>query len=250
MMLGIDAGNTNISFGIFNKKLELANRFELKTNKNATAFEFLAQIEVILKYFGVKPSDFTKVRIASVVPEVERALNELFVEIYKIKTEFINASQLGLKVNLHNPSEVGIDRLINVFSAFKLYNTKNVVIIDFGTAITFDVGINGKEYDGGIIYPGINLSLEALKNGTSKLPKVSLKEPSSPVGKSTSEAINAGIFYGYSAMVNGVIKSLQKQYKCEFTTILTGGFAGVLKEYFDFSFKIDNELILKGISIL
>ena len=215
MILCIDAGNTNISFAVFEEKTEsIVCKFDLQTDKKATAFELFVKIKTILDHFNTPVKAIKQVKIASVVPELERIFQELFTEIIKISNvKFLKIAEIPLKVNLHNPFEVGIDRLINVFSALTFFGTsQNFIVIDFGTAITFDIGLKTFEYEGGVIFPGINLSLEALKNGTSKLPKVSLREAISPVGKSTSEAINAGIFYGYGEMVSGVVFQIKKQY--------------------------------------
>jgi type III pantothenate kinase len=250
MMLGVDVGNTNTSFGVF-KSGALLHKFDLKTDKRATAFEFLSFLESIFRYFKINSNEIKQVKVASVVPELERVLNELFTSVYSIPTQFITTDNIPLKINLLNPSEVGIDRLLNVISALKSYGTEqNVLIIDFGTAITFDVGLKSFEYEGGIIFPGINLSLEALKNGTAKLPKVSLQKATSPVGRSTSEAINAGLFYGYASMVNGCVKEIKSRYKEDFTVIVTGGYGELLSSYFDFDFKLDYNLILRGIFAL
>lgn len=250
MKLCIDVGNTHTSFAIFSKNI-LQFKFDLKTERGATAFELFTYIKNAFELFGINPKKLKEVKIASVVPELERILEELFTKIYLLPITFITAKNLPVKINLKNPAEVGVDRLVNVFGALKIYGIKkNVLVIDFGTAITFDIGLKTFEYEGGIIYPGINLSLEALKNNTSKLPKVSLEKPTSPIGKSTSEAINAGIFYGVSSLVNGCVRQIEGSYKSKFLIILTGGFAGVLKEYFDFNFIIDSELTLKGVNLV
>jgi type III pantothenate kinase len=249
MILVVDVGNTNISFGVVDAEKNLTNTFSIKTERERTAFEFLTFLEINLKYFNINAQDITEVKIASVVPEIERELTKLFTEIYEKKLKFITPADIQIKINLANPLEVGVDRVLNVFSAFKIYGDENnILIIDFGTAITFDVGLKEGIYEGGIIFPGINLSLEALKNGTSKLPKVSLKEPTNPIGKSTAQAINSGIFYGYASMVNGIVSLLKKQY--EFKIIITGGYANLFNKYFDFDFKSDNGLSLRGISLL
>jgi type III pantothenate kinase len=248
MILCIDAGNTNISFAVFENS-EMKCFFDFHTEKKQTAFELFVKLKIILERFNVFFEQILEVKIASVVPELDRIFHQLVEEILQIsKVKFLKTRDIPLKVNLINPAEVGIDRLINIFGALKCYgDDKNIIVIDFGTAITFDVGLKTFEYEGGVIFPGINLSLEALKNGTSKLPKVSLKEVKNPVGKSTSEAINSGIFFGYSGMVNGVVLQIKKQYNSEFKIILTGGFSSVLEKYFDFEFEIDNTLNLKGI---
>jgi type III pantothenate kinase len=250
MMLGVDVGNTNISFGVFEFH-NLIHKFDLKTDRRTTAFEFLSFLESIFSYLKINSHDLKEVKIASVVPEVERVLYELFANIYKKPTKFVKRDDVLLKINLKNPNEVGIDRLLNVISALNYYGSEeNILVIDFGTAITFDIGLKTFEYEGGIIFPGINLSLEALKNGTAKLPKVSLKKPTSPVGRSTSEAINAGIFYGYASMVNGCVKEIKSRYNENFNVIVTGGYGEILSSYFDFDFKLDYNLILRGISYL
>lgn len=247
MILCVDVGNTNISFGVF-KGQNLIHKFDLSTVKSFTEFQFFAQINVILHHFGIDFKEITEVKIGSVVPEVERMLTECFMQVFKIPTRFIVKEDMKIKINLHNISEVGIDRLINVFSAFKKYGTeKNVLIIDFGTAVTFDIGLKSYEYDGGAIYPGIKLSLEALSHKTSKLPQVLLHKPTSPVGKTTSQAINVGIFYGYSGMVNSIVHSIKKEYDSEFRIILTGGLSNVLSDFFNFPFEMDETLNLYGI---
>ncbi len=249
MILVVDVGNTNISFGVVDAEKNLTNTFSIKTERERTAFEFLTFLEINLKYFNINATEITEVKIASVVPEAERELAKLFTEIYKKTVKFITPADIPITINLTNPLEVGVDRVLNVFSALTdCKNKNNILIIDFGTAITFDVGLKTGIYEGGIIFPGINLSLEALKNGTSKLPKVSLKEPIKLIGKSTAEAINCGIFYGYASMVNGIVRSLCKQY--EFKIIITGGYANLFSKYFDFDFILDNGLSLRGISLL
>lgn len=248
MILCIDAGNTNISFGVFNKE-KLVCKFDIKTERRFTSFEVFVHVNTILEHFKIKPISIKQVKIATVVPEIEKTLYECFKEIFKIKNvRLISVEDIKIKINLYNPSEVGIDRIINVFSAFQIYGKKkDVLIIDFGTAVTFDVGLKTLEYEGGVIYPGINLSLEALKSGTSKLPKVSLKKPTNPIGRSTNEAINAGIYYGYSGMVNYVVSEIQGYYNKKFNIILTGGLSSILIDYFDFQFKVDENLNLFGI---
>lgn len=246
MILCVDCGNTNISFGIFTLSGEFVKKFEIKTEKNLTAFEFFVKLKTIFSHFNLK--DITQVKIASVVPEVERPIAECFTEVFNIKNvSFI--TQAPIKINLDIPEEVGIDRLINVFAALTFYGVeKNVLIIDFGTAVTFDVGLTTFEYEGGAIYPGINLSLDALRSGTSKLPKVLLQEPRSPIGKSTSEAINCGIYYGYSGMINSLVAVISQKYSEEFRIILTGGLSSLLVKYFNFPFQVDPLLTLKGIA--
>lgn len=251
MILCVDAGNTNVSFGVFQNEASknAICVFDFQTEKKITAFELFVKLKVILEHFNISLKEISEVKVSSVVPELERIFLELFSEIFKVKKlHIIKPLDVPLKINLHNPEEVGTDRVINIFGALKCYgNKKNVIVIDFGTAITFDIGLKSFEYEGGVIFPGINLSLEALKQGTSKLPKVSLKEVVSPIGRSTSEAINAGIFYGYGEMVNGVVAQIKKHYKTDFKIILTGGFSSVLAKYFNFEFEIDNILNLKGI---
>jgi type III pantothenate kinase len=254
MILCIDVGNTHTSFAVFKKSLENDDpvcKFNIATEKNKTEYQLFCEINSILQLFQVNHKNIKEVKIASVVPELNRILSECFKNIFQIKHRFILKENIDLKINLKNPSEVGIDRLINVFAAFHFYGKKkNIVIIDFGTAVTFDVGIKTGEYDGGIIYPGINLSLDALRTGTSKLPKISLTKPESPIGKSTAEAINAGIFYGYSGMVNSIVSHIIAEYKEDFKIILTGGLSGILAPYFNFEYEINEMLNLYGISIL
>ena len=190
------------------------------------------------------------VLISSVVP----GISEKFFEIFDtLKVDFFQIKNLlricNLKTNIRNKSSIGNDRLINIIYAKHLY-AKSKVIIDFGTATTIDVLDKHGVYDGGVITPGIDLSLKSLQMGTAKLPLVTFKKTNSIVGRSTKEAIQSGFFWGYVSMIQGLIQKIQKEKKTKFKIILTGGNAKFFEGCFENVIKIDEYFNSKGLNYL
>ena len=190
------------------------------------------------------------VLISSVVP----GISEKFFEIFDtLKVDFFQIKNLlricNLKTNIRNKSSIGNDRLINIIYAKHLH-AKSKVIIDFGTATTIDVLDKHGVYDGGVITPGIDLSLKSLQMGTAKLPLVTFKKTNSIVGRSTKEAIQSGFFWGYVSMVQGLIQKIQKEKKTKFKIILTGGNAKFFEGYFENVIKIDEYFNSRGLNYL
>lgn len=254
MLLTIDIGNTNIVFGFFNEKIsdhKVLGSFRLETSHNRTADEYFAFFQPNFEKISKKNKDsnITSIMIASVVPQTKYEIEKFCKKHLDIKP--INISdvkeKLGIKINIDNPEEAGADRLVNAVAAYKLYK-KPSIIIDFGTATTFDV-IDGKgNYQGGAIAPGINLSITALHQAASKLPKISIEKPSKAIGKSTKTAMQSGIYYGYLGMVERLIEEIKGETKEKPIVIATGGLAKFYK-----SPKInyiDDELTLKGLKII
>ncbi|MFH1684583.1 MAG: type III pantothenate kinase, partial [Candidatus Margulisiibacteriota bacterium] len=202
----------------------------------------------------------TSVIICSVVPTVNKKLSVMSYELFGIKPYFVTAENIpGLKVKFKNKKEVGADRVVDALAAFKLYGGP-CIVVDFGTATTFDV-ISGKgEYLGGAIAPGISLARDALYNQTAKLPRVEVKAPKSVIGKDTVSAMQSGLVYGYVAMVEGMVKKLQTaNYKLQgnqkpktskMRIIATGGYAPLICKYTKVVDTIDQELTLKGLQMI
>ncbi len=250
MLLTIDIGNTNIVFGFFNEKrsdYKLLGSFRVETRHNRTADEYFALFQP--NYLAISNSPVTAIIIASVVPQTKYEIENFCKKHLGLKP--INISdikdKLGIKINLDSPEEVGADRLVNSVAAYKLYKNP-AIIIDFGTATTFDV-IDGKgNYQGGAIAPGINLSISALQQAASKLPKISIEKPSKAIGKSTKQAMQSGIYYGYLGMVERLVDEIKRENKLKSTVIATGGLAKFYKSpKID---HVDDELTLKGLKII
>jgi len=243
MNLTIDIGNTNVMICIFkNNQIIKCNKVNVINFSKKKQYNFFKKL--FLKY------KILNVLISSVVP----GISEKFFEIFDtLKVDFFQIKNLlricNLKTNIRNKSSIGNDRLINIIYAKHLY-AKSKVIIDFGTATTIDVLDKHGVYDGGVITPGIDLSLKSLQMGTAKLPLVTFKKTNSIVGRSTKEAIQSGFFWGYVSMVQGLIQKIQKEKKTKFKIILTGGNAKFFEGCFENVIKIDEYFNSKGLNYL
>ena len=243
MNLTIDIGNTNVMICIFKN-----NHIIKHVKVNVINFSKKDQYDFFKKLFS--KYKILNILISSVVPKVSKSFCEIFktlrVEFFQIKN-IIKICKL--KTNIKNKSSIGDDRLINIIYAKHMY-VKSKVIIDFGTATTIDVLDQKGVYDGGVITPGIDLSLKSLQMATAKLPLVSFKKTNAIVGKSTKEAIQSGFFWGYVSMIQGLIERIQKEKKSEFQIIITGGNAKYFKGCFENVIKIDEYFNSKGLNYL
>ncbi len=243
MNLTVDIGNTNIMICIFkNDKIIYSIKINVSKFKKVNQKSFLRKIFSSYK--------ISNVLISSVVPDMTKC----FIEILeKFKIHYFQTKNLleicGLKTNLKNKKTIGDDRLINIIYAKKLYS-KSIMIIDFGTATTIDILDKHGVYDGGVITPGIELSLKSLKEGTAKLPLVNFKKTRSIIGKSTKEAIQSGFFWGYISMMQGLVSKIVKEKKHKFDLILTGGNSKTFKECFDNVIQLDEFFNSKGLNYL
>jgi type III pantothenate kinase len=234
MILAIDIGNTSVHFGIFRGK-RLVREWRVATAR-------------ISKYrTRLSAGKVRDIIVSSVVPRASKVVKRWFP-----KARFVNYKSIGIKAKVRKPSEVGVDRLVNALAVHKLFGGP-AVIVDFGTATTFDI-INAKgEYLGGAIAPGILLARDTLHERTAKLPRVELKAPRQVVGRSTVEAMRSGLVYGYVAMVEGMvqrIKSKVKSQKSKMKIIATGGLAKLICKYTKVVDIIDEKLTLKGLNLI
>jgi type III pantothenate kinase len=244
LILGIDIGNTNVEFGFINNKI---TSFKIHSNQDKSPDQWIFDILSIHSLTLIEKESIEDIVISSVVPllteKIKQAAFKFYGKIPKIIGEDL---KYPIKINYDNPEEVGADRIVNSVAALKLVNPP-VVVIDLGTAITFDV-INEKgEYEGGLIFPGIDSSISALVSKTAKLPKVNIKETVSVVGKSTQESIQSGIFYGYISLIEGVINKIKIELKKEPNIILTGGHSEIITKKLNLKHKVEKELIMLGI---
>lgn len=250
MLLLVDVGNTNIVLGVYEGD-NLIHSFRVSTDINKTSDEYGAVISQLFRIENLDLSQIKDVIISSVVPEVMHAL-ENFVYKYINKTPMVVGPgvKTGINIKYENPSQVGADRIVNAVAGYEKYGAP-LIIIDFGTATTFCY-INGKgEYMGGAITPGVKISSEALFQRASKLHKVEIVKPKTVVGKNTTAAIQAGIFYGYVGMVDNIVeKMIEESGEKNVKVIATGGLSGLIVPEAKNVHHIDKNLTLEGLKII
>lgn len=251
-IIGFDVGNTNTVIGIFlPEKNNPEISFRIVTENRTTVDEVDMKIGHMMKSHCVMWSEIDCIVYSSVVPSVDNVFFSLF-ERYKI--HFLNVdinTKTGLIFKYDKPEDIGADRIVNAVSGYQAYGVnENIIIIDFGTATTFCVVLKEGIYQGGIIAPGLNMAMEALSRNTAKLPKISFKRPPFVIGTSTTSSIQSGFYFGWTAMVEGVIGMIKKQLNKEFRIILTGGHASLLAKGLSMKVEVDDNLTLKGLKII
>ena len=252
MLLLIDVGNTNIVMGIYEGD-EFKFSWRLGTKVARTSDEYGLQVDSILRHYGVDVEDITDVVLASVVPSIQHTLKTMCARYLGKEPMVIGeGTKTGMKIKYDNPKEVGADRIVNAVAAYQRYGGP-CIIIDIGTAISFDVINEDGEYLGGAISPGIGISSEALFSRTSKLPKVELEEPKTVIGKNTVEAIQSGVVYGFIGLVDNVIENIlaeMKLDKSEVKIIATGGYAKLIASKSKYIEDYDYDITLQGMKMI
>lgn len=245
MLLTADIGNTSINLGLFDNDA-LVEEFRLASDKDLSEEEY----EVLLKTL-CKPYNIEGCIIASVVDELTKKLESSVLNVFKIKPISVTSEcKTGVKISLNNPKEAGADRIANACGAFMLYK-RPCIVIDFGTATSFDIVNTKGEFIGGVITPGLNLQMKVLNKFTSKLPKIDVAISEKAIGNSTSEAILSGVIRGSACMIDGLVQQCEKELGGKATLIATGGYSGLISSYlkrpFDF---INPTLTLEGLRFL
>ena len=252
MLLAIDAGNTNVVFALFDGD-DIRARWRIATDARRTADEYVVWLRQLLELEGLELGSVDAVIIGTVVP---RALHNLSVlsEKYFGVTPLIAGrgdAAWGVALDVEQPDSVGADRVLNVIAAHHKYK-QDIVIIDFGTATTFDVADYQGAYKGGIIAPGINLSLDALVGKTAQLPRIALESPEDDnvIGTTTESQMLIGIFWGYVAMIEGLVARTKAQIGRPTKIIATGGLAILFDAHTDVFDHLDADLTLQGLHFL
>lgn len=247
MLLAIDSGNTNIVFAVFDGD-EIRGEWRASTNSSRTADEFGVWLTQLLSLSGMKPQDITAAIIASVVPALVFNLKSLCRRYFRCEPLVVGDAgvDLGLEILLERPEEVGADRLVNAVAAHHCYDGA-VIVVDFGTATTFDVVDAHGNYCGGAIAPGINLSLEAMHMAAAKLPRVAIGRPKEVIGKSTVSAMRSGIFWGYVGLIEGLVRRTKEEFGSDMMVVATGGLAPLFREATDIIDYLDPDLTLRGL---
>ncbi|MCX7965358.1 MAG: type III pantothenate kinase [Syntrophorhabdaceae bacterium] len=249
MLLVIDIGNTNIVFGVYNNS-ELINHWRLSTAIQKTVDEYAILINSLLYIEKIRLNEIDSAIISCVVPPLLIPFEILCRKYIGIKPIIVEPGiKTGMPILYENPSELGADRIVNAVAGYDKHK-RALIIVDFGTATTFDYITEKGEYVGGAIVPGIMISLEALFERASKLPRVELVKPKSIIGKQTVHAMQAGIIYGYSSLVDGVVKKMKQEVKTDPYVIATGGLSSLIFKNSETINEIDEFLTLKGLKIL
>ncbi len=250
MLLAIDIGNTNSCFALC-EGLRVIQQWRIATDTHRTKDEYSVWLLTLLSHYGLKHSAITAAIISSVVPDVNFAIKRFVRDALNIEPEMITSGQVdcGMKLLIDQPGELGADRLINAYAAWKLYQ-KASVVVDFGTATTFDVISREGDYLGGAIAPGINLSLEALKRAASKLHGVAIVQPERAIGKGTTQAMQSGIYYGYAGMIEGVISAIEAELGYAPYVVATGGLAPLYGGATKAIHVVNEDLTITGLCML
>jgi len=251
MLLAIDAGNTSVTFGVFDEN-NLIKRFTLTSDKKRSIDEYGTLIRSILKQNGIKKENIKEAILASVVPTLTDILIEAIESYIKINVIKLNTkTKTGLIYAIEIPKELGADRIANARAAIELSANKPCIVVDFGTATNFDVVSKNKEFLGGAIAAGINISALALSNYTSLLPKIRVEEPPQTIGKNTVDCILSGIIIGHAKMIDGMIENIEKELGEKATIIATGGYCEIVKHSMKRNFDyIEPNLTLNGLKLI
>lgn len=252
MLLVIDVGNTNIVFGIY-KDDELLYDWRISTSKDRTSDEYGLVFNQIFQFNGINPKDIKSVIMSSVVPPLMHTIPTMSMRYLGVNPMIVGPDlDTGINIKYDNPNEVGADRIVNAVAGFKKYGGP-LIIVDVGTAITFCSISSEGDYLGGIIYPGIKISSEALFMRTAKLPKVEILKPDRVIGKNTASSIQSGLVYGYIGMIDYIIKKMIEEMgtsKEEVTVVGTGGFSTLIASESEYICEIDRLLTLEGLKMI
>ena len=252
MILAVDVGNTNLVFALVGNG-ETKARWRIATDPRRTADQYSVWLHQLLELEGMSRADVSGVIIGTVVP---RALHNLVVlsEKYFRLTPLVagqGAASWPLHLDVDEPQNVGADRALNAIAAHAKY-PGNLILIDFGTATTFDLGDPSGAYKGGIIAPGINLSLDALVSAAAKLPRIAIEAPAnvSGIGRTTESQMLIGIYWGYIAMIEGLVERIRRELGRPMTVVATGGLAALFDKHTQAFDVIEPDLTIQGLSLL
>jgi len=248
MLLAIDSGNTNIVFAVYEGK-NLKGEWRASSDAKRTADEYGVWLTQLMLLDNLKVEDISASIVATVVPETLFSLKTLCRRYFKTDPLIVGeiGVEIGVDILIDDPDEVGADRLVNATAAHHRYGGP-LIVIDFGTATTFDVVNESGSYCGGVIAPGINLSLDALHMAAAKLPRVAVQKPSGVIGKKTVSAMMSGVYWGYVGLIEGVLTRIKAEYGSPMSVVATGGLAPLFAAELPAIEHLDNELTLRGLS--
>ena len=250
MLFCIDIGNTNTVFGVTEND-QVLEHWRVRTEKDATADELGILIGNLFKSTEIEMSDISHIIISCVVPPLLNAFEEFARRYFHITPMIVGPGlKTGMPIQYDNPKEVGADRIVNAVAAYDKYRT-GLVVVDFGTATTFDCVSKDGAYLGGAIAPGVTISCEALFQKASKLPRVEIfAKPKNVIAKDTISSMNVGIIYGYAGLVDGIVNRIKKEMGQDLKVIATGGLAPLICEESETIEHVEEFLTLEGLMII
>lgn len=252
MILAVDIGNTDTVFGVYDSD-KLTVQFRIQSDKSKTTDEYTA---LIVSLFDMRNLDYKQIEgviIGSVVPSLTFTLSRFVSKYLNVEPLVVGSGlKTGISLRMENPKEVGADRIANAVGAVAKFGAP-CIVVDFGTATTFDIVNKLGEYIGGVICPGVKLAASALHMNTAKLPEVDIKKPSSVIGKNTTHSMQSGIYYGYLEMMNGLLERIRLEEfssSCDLKIISTGGLARLFTEDMRYDITYEPHLTLDGLRII
>ncbi|KZZ86544.1 MULTISPECIES: type III pantothenate kinase [Bacillaceae] len=249
MILVLDVGNTNTVIGVYEKE-ELNYHWRIETSRNKTEDEFGMLFTSLFEHVGISFKDFEGIIISSVVPPIMFSLERMCKKYFDIKPQVVGPGiKTGLNIKYENPREVGADRIVNAVAGIHLYGSP-LIIVDFGTATTYCYINEDKQYMGGAIAPGVNISTEALYSRAAKLPRIEIARPETIIGKNTVSAMQSGILFGYVGQVEGIVRRMKEETGQNPKVIGTGGLAGLIANESNTIDIVDPFLTLKGLQLI
>jgi type III pantothenate kinase len=256
VLLAIDVGNTNVTIGLFEiGRTRLLHQFRIESARNRTADEYAVFVRSLLDLHRIDSTHITGSIVASVVPTLTDTIVDLVRRGFGIDPMVVGPGmKTGVAILIDNPREVGADRIVNAVAAHEHVSKDNpelgVIVVDFGTATTFDVVSPKGEYVGGVICPGVQISADALFARAAKLPRVEVTKPPKAIGKNTQHAMQSGLFYGYVALVDGMVARLRSELQYGVRVLATGGLARLIAPASTTIEEVDDDLTLVGLRIL
>lgn len=249
MLLVIDIGNTNIVYGIYDGE-KLLHHWRVSTNRNSTADEYGVALRTLFTYAGFNHADIDAIAIASVVPPLNPAIEQMCRRYFGIEPLVIGPGvKTGLPIRYENPREIGADRIVDAVAGYAKYGGP-LIIVDFGTATTFGVISADGAYLGGAICPGVGTSTEALFQRAARLPRIELVKPKSVIGKNTVAGMQAGIIYGYVGLVDGIVRRIMAELGQKCRVVATGGLAELIAPETETIETVDQFLTLEGMRLV
>lgn len=249
MLMVVDVGNSHTVLGLYGGG-RLCGHWRVSTVRHHTGDELRTLFCALVRQDGFDPKTVKGCCVSSVVPPLNSALEEACSGAFGVEPLFVGPGvKTGLIIHVENPKEVGADRIVNAVAALKEYGGP-LIIVDFGTATTFDAVTEHAEYKGGVIVPGIQISADALFERCAKLPRVDIVKPATVIGKDTLAHIRSGLTYGYADLVDGLIARIAAEMGATPTVVATGGFAGLIAEIAQRIHHVDHFLTLKGLKLI
>jgi type III pantothenate kinase len=251
MFLAIDAGNSNVVFALFDAKSGTwTNQFRLETKTPALIAQLSKKVPLYFLEHGISVDQIQKIGFSSVVPEINGIIEQFCEHFFGKRPYLIQAKSFAiLPISTHRPNEIGTDLMCNVMAAYTRFGGP-VIVVDFGTALTFTTVSQSGEVLGVSIVPGLQTAIKALFMNTSKLPEVELQLPDSVLGKNTIHAIQSGVLYGYTGLIKGMLEAIQVETGLTFTIVATGGLSSILTNLEGVFETVDRNLTLDGLRLI